>query len=119
MIVPVQALQEGCIVKTDIYSLAPTPLIKSHTVLKETHLAFLKAFSIKEIDIEYALADGDSFHPADLSEVEPDADEVNPSFFIDTMRQFVFLKDILNHGKQVCLLLFMNCEQLWFLYLKV
>ena len=81
MIVPVQALQEGCIVKTDIYSLAPTPLIKSHTVLKETHLAFLKAFSIKEIDIEYALADGDSFHPADLSEVEPDADEVNPSFF--------------------------------------
>ncbi|MEK4563096.1 HD-GYP domain-containing protein [Alkalihalobacillus sp. FSL R5-0424] len=52
MIVPVRSLKEGHVLKKDVFSVATTPLIKSRTVLKETHLTFLRAFSIKEVEID-------------------------------------------------------------------
>ncbi|TSB47548.1 HD-GYP domain-containing protein [Alkalicoccobacillus porphyridii] len=64
MIVPVHVLQEGCIVKSDVYAAASIPLLKGHTVITERHLSFLRAFFIKEVDVEHLLADGQIFSPA-------------------------------------------------------
>lgn len=83
MKVPVHALQEGCIVKKDVYASSSMPIIKSHTVITEMHLSFLKAFSINEIEVKHLLTNGQAFTPAiqleDIETSEPLSEE--PTFF--------------------------------------
>ncbi|MDQ0209148.1 HD-GYP domain-containing protein [Alkalicoccobacillus murimartini] len=82
MLVPTQILKEGCIVQADVFALASVPLIKRHTVLTNKHLEFLKAFFIKEVDIEYLLEDGEVFSTAleENLEVEAPLESEHPSF---------------------------------------
>ncbi|TGA98645.1 metal-dependent phosphohydrolase [Sporolactobacillus shoreae] len=70
----VQSLKPGYVLKKDVHVKAVRPLIKSGTILNETHLAFLKAFLIKEVEIESVRADGHrikaqpSVHPDEHSD---------------------------------------------------
>lgn len=52
MIVNVDELTAGCVLCRDVFSKSLKPLIKSGTVLNETHIEFLKAFLITHVDAE-------------------------------------------------------------------
>ncbi|MFK3936718.1 HD-GYP domain-containing protein [Alkalihalobacillus sp. NPDC078783] len=80
MIVPVRSLKEGHVLKNDVYSLAETPLIKSRTVLKEKHLMFLRAFSIKEVEID-SVNGSDLGEPINSDEVLEEVRHTDESFF--------------------------------------
>lgn len=80
MIVPVRSLREGYVLKKDVYSLATTPLIKSRTVLKENHLTFLRAFSIKEVEID-SMNEADLVETSDSEEVAEEVRHTDQSFF--------------------------------------
>ncbi|SFG26002.1 HD domain-containing protein [Sporolactobacillus nakayamae] len=52
MIVTIDELKTGCVLRKDVYSKSVKPLMKAGTVLNETHIAFLKAFFIAKLDID-------------------------------------------------------------------
>jgi HD-GYP domain len=58
MRVTVMQLKPGYILKKDVYATSDRPLIPSGTVLNTTHIRFLNAFLIDDVDIERAAADG-------------------------------------------------------------
>lgn len=58
MRVTVLQLKPGYILKKDVYAASDVPLISSGTALSETHISFLKAFLIDEVEIESVSADG-------------------------------------------------------------
>ncbi|MCO7126109.1 metal-dependent phosphohydrolase [Sporolactobacillus shoreicorticis] len=53
MIVTSDELKAGCILRKDVYSKSVKPLMKAGTVLNETHIAFLRAFLIKHVDVDH------------------------------------------------------------------
>lgn len=52
MLIKVQNLQPGCILKKDVFGKTNHPIIRENTLLNEKHIEILQAFLIKEIEIK-------------------------------------------------------------------
>ena len=63
-------LKEGCIISEDVFSLTNRPIVASKTVVKKETIEILKAFLIKEVNIEKIQVNGSSFNKAAASEEE-------------------------------------------------
>jgi HD-GYP domain-containing protein (c-di-GMP phosphodiesterase class II) len=52
MMVKTETLKAGCKLTKDVYSKSVKPLMKAGTVLNATHIAFLKAFLIDQVEVD-------------------------------------------------------------------
>lgn len=68
MLIAIQSLKPGYVLKKDIYVNADKPLLKSGTVLEDTHIDFLKAFLVDRVEIESVRKDGKKVHAKPLEE---------------------------------------------------
>ncbi|MCO7175278.1 HD-GYP domain-containing protein [Sporolactobacillus kofuensis] len=53
MMAKTEQLETGCVLQKDVYSKSVKPLMKAGTVLNETHIAFLKAFLIDQVEVDH------------------------------------------------------------------
>lgn len=74
MRVSTSQLQEGCIVAKDIFSLTNKPVVSKKTVLTEEYIEILKAFLIKDLNVEPTLVSGEPFKPSEIIEEEESAE---------------------------------------------
>lgn len=63
MRVSVNELQEGCILSADLFSRTNRPILIKKTVLTASHIEVLRAFLIREVEVERTLVDGRRFTP--------------------------------------------------------
>lgn len=67
MKIRIDDLKEGCIISEDIFSLTNRPIVTNMTVVKKETIDVLKAFLVKEVEIEKMQIDGNSFNKAESS----------------------------------------------------
>lgn len=67
MRVKVNNLIEGCILTEDVFSKTNRVIINKKTVLSSEMIEFLKAFLVKEVEIEKTLVNGEPFHAKQIS----------------------------------------------------
>ncbi|GLB58977.1 HD-GYP domain-containing protein [Cytobacillus sp. NCCP-133] len=86
MRVPIQELQEGCILSEDVFSMTNRPIVSRKTVLTSELIGILKAFLIEEAVVERTLVNGMAFIPAEGIVENPNISETkeNDSSFLDT-----------------------------------
>lgn len=70
MKVKLEDLKEGCIISEDIYSLTNQPIVSSKTIVKSETIDVLKAFLIKELEIDKMQVDGTGFNKNELGKEE-------------------------------------------------
>ena len=69
--VKIDDLKEGCIISEDVFSLTKRPIVPNKTIVKKEIIDILKAFLIKEVEIEKILLDGTNFSKTELvNEIE-------------------------------------------------
>ena len=59
-------LQEGCILTEDIYSLTNRPIISKKTIITNELIEILKAFLIREVDVDKLMVNGSPFLPKEI-----------------------------------------------------
>lgn len=65
-----QQLKAGCVLLTDVMGKSNQPIIPKNTVLTDEHLAILKAFLVKEVNVSSTLATGETFRPGEAAPVD-------------------------------------------------
>ncbi|GGL57951.1 HD-GYP domain-containing protein [Sporolactobacillus putidus] len=78
MLLKASVLKAGYVLKKDVYAKSNKPLIRSGTVLKDVHIAFLKAFLIDSAEVETKTASGQTIHAAE-EKTEKAAETFDPS----------------------------------------
>ncbi|RID86650.1 HD-GYP domain-containing protein [Mesobacillus zeae] len=74
--VHIDELQEGCILAEDVFSKTSRPIVGKQTVLTKELIDVLKAFVVKEAEVEKTLVTGMPFIPVTvIQEKEKDADK--------------------------------------------
>lgn len=63
-------LIEGCILSADVFSLTNYPIVSQKTVLTEKTLEIIKAFLVKDVQVEPTLVTGEPFKPSETIEEE-------------------------------------------------
>ncbi|MCM3112754.1 HD-GYP domain-containing protein [Lederbergia lenta] len=61
MRVRIEEIQADCILEKDVMGKTKNPIIAANTVLDKKHIHILRAFLIKEVDIQVKMANGDFF----------------------------------------------------------
>lgn len=67
MHVKISDLQEGCILSEDVFSKTNRPIVKKTTVITNFHIQVLRAFGVREVEVENFLVDGVPFQAFDES----------------------------------------------------
>lgn len=84
--ISVERLKEDCVIAKDIFSLTNTPIIREKTVITNEHIRVLKAFLIKEVEIESTLVNGETF-----SSLETDANLQQGELSLEGKSDFIKL----------------------------
>ena len=86
MKVKTHQLKEGCILSTDVRSLTKYPIVPKKTVIDQKYIDVLKAFLIKEVEVEPTLVNGEPFHPVDARD---QSEQANKASFVERYLQVV------------------------------
>ncbi|WP_309136117.1 HD-GYP domain-containing protein [Mesobacillus foraminis] len=92
----INELQEGCILAEDVFSKTNRPIISKQTVLTVQLIDVLKAFLIKDVEVEKTLISGTPFIPSEaVSGNEAPVQNMGDLTFLD-----LFLKGKQDHKKE-------------------
>ncbi|AZB41147.1 HD-GYP domain-containing protein [Bacillus sp. FJAT-42376] len=76
---------EGCILAEDIKGKSKEPLMRKETVMDEEMLGVLRAFLVKEVDVQPYLTNGDAFQPG--YRISSEVNESVPTDFFAAFRK--------------------------------
>ncbi|MDF2608253.1 MAG: phosphohydrolase [Bacillales bacterium] len=91
-----EQLISGCIIKEPIYSLTSKPIVPRKTILNETHIEFIKAFMIKEIEVEELLSNGELFNPKPIQKKPDENNSIKDIFISDYLNTVHKYKEMFN-----------------------
>lgn len=87
-----QQLEVGCVVLTDVMGKSNQPIIPKNTVLTNEHLAVLKAFLVKEVNVSSTLETGEPFIPKEagpIDEMKPQKDQQDEGTTLPFMEHYL------------------------------
>lgn len=98
MRVQTEELLEGCIVSVDVFSMTNRPIVQKKTIITHEIIQILKAFLIKEIEIEKIMVDGTPFIPKDYTYEEEETSKL--ALHRDADLEYLYLLAVQNYKKE-------------------
>ncbi|WP_102348054.1 HD-GYP domain-containing protein [Bacillus sp. Marseille-P3661] len=90
-------LIEGCILSADVVSLTRHPIIPKKSIISEQNIQVIKAFLIKEVQVEPTLVSGEPFTPSEV--LEEENNEPKSSEYKEESFAVIYLKAVQAYKK--------------------
>ncbi|WP_017756765.1 HD-GYP domain-containing protein [Calidifontibacillus oryziterrae] len=90
-------LKEGCILAADIKSLTNHPIVPKKTVISHKNLDIIKAFLVKDVQVEPILVNGDPFKPNEI--IKDDSEEAIQADDVIKPMSSLYLKAVQDYKK--------------------